>query len=87
MITNQEIFEQFYKDCNELPIDEIIKNYGGGTIYVPSYKSTLRDKHIYQKYKEGYSIHQLKREFNLSANRIRNIIKEQERQQKQKTLF
>jgi len=78
MITTYELFEDFFNKCKECSLEEIIKEYGGGHIYIPSYKSTHRDIDIYNSYKNGKSIRALKREFGLSESRIRAIIRELE---------
>jgi Mor family transcriptional regulator len=75
MITNQDIFEEFVNFCQNNSIEEIVKEYGGGTIYIPSYKSIGRDKDIYTLYKNGTSIKQLSKKFSLSESRIRTILR------------
>ena len=75
MVNNKEIFEEFYRFCKEHSIEEVIKEYGGGEIYVPSYKSTHRDEEIYKRYKSGESLRVLAREYNLSISRVRAIIR------------
>jgi len=80
MISTYEIFEEFYKFCRENTIQEVIKEYGGGSIYIPSFKSTHRDEEIYEKFKNGASIKALKKEYDLSSSSIRRIIREQKQQ-------
>ena len=74
MVTNKEIFEEFYQQVkNSKNISEIVKSYGGSPIYVPSYKSTYRNDDILKSYKEGLSIRNLSKEFNLSEAQIYNL--------------
>lgn len=77
MITNKDIFSHFVKFCKNHSIEEIIEEFGGGHIYIPSYKTTYRDQQIYNLYKQGKSIKSLKKQFSLSDSRIRSIIKNQ----------
>lgn len=75
MITPREIFEAFYRDCRELGIEEVIKRYGGGYIYVPSYKSTHRDEDLWRRHQEGADVRQLQREFGISESQVRRILR------------
>ena len=81
MITTLELFEAFYEACRTQPIEEVIKAYGGGMVYVPSYKQTYRDADLYREYKEGVDMRTLKQTYNLSDSRIRKIIRTIERAQ------
>ena len=80
MITNQEIFEAFFDYCQSHSIEETIKEYGGGSIYIPSYKQTYRDTDLYARYKAGASMGTLKREFHLSESQVSRIIRRMERE-------
>lgn len=80
MITPREIFEEFYNDCREMSIEEVVKKHGGGYLYVPSYKSTYRDEAIWRRHQEGASAYQLQREFGLSASRVRRILQKMRQQ-------
>ena len=77
MISNYELFEQFFNDCKQKSIEEVIKEYGGGHIYIPSYKKTHRNQKIYELYNQGATIKELKIKFNLSESRIRKIIRKE----------
>ena len=77
MLSNKDIFEHFIEYAKTHTIEEIIEEFGGGHIYIPSYKSTFRDAQILKLYKQGISLKKLKRKFNLSESRIRSIIKNQ----------
>ncbi len=77
MVSSYEIFEEFYKQCRQKSIEEIIREFGGGEIYIPSYKSTHRDLDIYKRFKEGASVRELAKEYDLSVSRVRSILREQ----------
>ncbi len=77
MIDNRDLFEYFVEYCKQHSLEEIIAEFGGGQIYIPSYKTTYRDKEIYTLYTKGKSIKYIKKHFSLSESRIRSIIKEQ----------
>ena len=81
MISSLELFEELYRDCRELSIEEVIKKHGGGTVYIPSYKSTHRDEDLWRRYQEGASIAELKREFGLSESTVREIIRKMKSKQ------
>lgn len=75
-ITNVEIFENFCDEVrNETDNKEIMKMFGGGHIYVPSFKGAIRDEEIYKRHCEGEEAKTLHRDYNLSVNQIRTIIK------------
>ncbi|MBE3606103.1 DNA-binding protein [Campylobacter sp. RM13119] len=85
MLSNYELFVEFYSRIKESEdISEIIKEYGGANIYVPSYKTTFRNDDIANEYdtlvKNGKSvsiaIRELATKHNLSYNSIQTIIKE-----------
>lgn len=85
MINNFDLFVEF---CNKVKessdISEIIKEYGGASIYVPSYKATFRNQDILRQYDEGIRagknssvvIRELAQVHNLSYNTISSITKE-----------
>lgn len=77
MLSNKDIFEHFIEYAKNHTLEEIIEEFGGGHIYIPSYKSTFRDAQILKLYKQGLSPKKLKKQFNLSESRIRSIIKNQ----------
>jgi Mor family transcriptional regulator len=78
MVTNKEIFEEFYHFCKNKNMEEVIREYGGDCIYIPSYKRVGRDKKIYQAWKKGVSLRSISKRFNLSLNRVRQIVKKQD---------
>lgn len=82
--TNDDILEMFLDDCKRATKKEIIKEWGGASIYIPSYSGKLRDKDIKKRYKElleeglskGVAVRRVAKEFGLSASRIYKILKE-----------
>jgi Mor family transcriptional regulator len=87
MITPRDIFEAFFAYCQEHSIEEVIKEYGGGTIYVPSYKSTHRDADLCKRYREGATMPELIKEFHLSESRIRKILRKMPCKKDEPSLF
>lgn len=73
-----DMFEYFVEYVKSNTLENIIKEWGGGNIYIPSFKSTYRDKHILNLYKQGTHIEDIAKEFNLSISRVRGIIKKQQ---------
>ncbi|OHE14120.1 Mor transcription activator family protein [Sulfurimonas sp. RIFOXYD2_FULL_34_21] len=85
MVTTVELFEQFFqkiKECDS--ITDIYKEFGGSSIYVPSYKSVCRNKEILNEYealiKEGAQgsgiIRRLASKYDLSVSQIYAITKD-----------
>ncbi|WP_298026852.1 Mor transcription activator family protein [uncultured Campylobacter sp.] len=84
IINNFELFVEFYerikKSANQ---SEILKDFGGANIYIPSYKATFRNDDIRKEYKEGLKagktktilIRELAAKFDLSYSTISKIIK------------
>lgn len=55
MINNFDLFEDlfnFIKDPDN-DINKVIKDYGGSTFYIPSYKTTIRNDELLKEYKEN----------------------------------
>ncbi len=55
MINNFDLFEDlfnFIKAPNN-DINKVIKDYGGSTFYIPSYKTTIRNDELLKEYKEN----------------------------------
>ncbi|MDR0580262.1 MAG: hypothetical protein LBG21_06635 [Campylobacteraceae bacterium] len=50
-ISNEDLFIQFY-ECmrKDATINEVYKNFGGGNIYIPSFKSLGRNAEIVAEY-------------------------------------
>ena len=85
MINNFDLFVEFYNKVKESSdISEIIKEYGGASIYVPSYKGTFRNYDILKEYEEGIRlgkprpvvIREIAAKHNLSYNSVCAITKE-----------
>ena len=85
MINNFDLFVEFYNKVKESSdISEIIKEYGGASIYVPSYKATFRNQDILRQYDEGIKlgkprpvvIREIAAKHNLSYNSVCAITKE-----------
>ncbi|MDR0468105.1 MAG: hypothetical protein LBG67_04565 [Campylobacteraceae bacterium] len=83
MIDNEDIFTQLYEDIrNGMSINDVRKNYGGGSIYIQILKSTTRNEEIKERYsaqikvgkKRNKVIKALAREYNLSETTIYGII-------------
>ena len=46
-MSNEDLFAYLYAKIKEsTDIKDILKEFGGGLIYIPSYKSTKRDEDI-----------------------------------------
>ncbi|PPB54967.1 DNA-binding protein [Campylobacter hyointestinalis] len=88
MLSNYDLFVYFYnrvKDSDD--ISEIIKEYGGASIYVPSYKTTFRNDDIANEYEAlvnsgksaSIAIREIATKHNLSYNSVQAIVKESQR--------
>lgn len=56
---------------------EIVKMYGGSNVYIPTYKSVIRNcrnREIISRF-NGVNTAQLSREYGISVTHIKNIIK------------
>lgn len=78
-MNNLEMFKYFIDYVKNHSLEDIIKEWGGGYIYVPSYKNTYRDKQILNLYTQGKHTKDIAKEMNLSISRVRAIIREQKR--------
>jgi len=76
-LSNFEVFEAFVAFTKESEsLDEILKEYGGSQLYIPSYKTISRNDDVIKDYLEGMSIQDLRRKYELSNNRIYEITRE-----------
>jgi len=77
-VTNRDIFEEFTRRIREdgATDDELMEEYGGMPIYVPSWNLNGRNNLIIDDYKKGMTPKELKFKYNLSLGRIYEIIKE-----------
>ena len=76
-VTNKDIFEQFCSMIRKgATNEEMMKEYGGMAIPVPSYKLNGRDDEIRRRYIEDKADPKvLAREFDLGISQIYRIIK------------
>jgi Mor family transcriptional regulator len=79
-LSKAEIFEAFYDYCQEHTLSEVIQEYGGGNIYVPSYKALFRDDDIYRDYMDGMDVVALRRKYDLSERSVYKILSKMKRQ-------
>ena len=83
-----DMFEEFYDFVRNNTIEEVIKTYGGASIYIPSYKLMYRDRDLIADWEAGMDIREMVRKYNLSSSRIWSIIKEHKKNNpKQPSLF
>lgn len=83
-ITNEDVFDEFLEVCKTANKKDILKLYGGSSIYVPSYKTTNRNDDIKSEFallitqntSKNIILRTLSNKFNLSVNRIQEIIKQ-----------
>lgn len=78
-ITNLDLFEDLfnYIKQNDVDLTAVIKEYGGTSYYIPSYKTTLRNKEIIKEYKEKLGevglVKRLAKENHLTERQIYDI--------------
>ena len=82
-ITNYDLFEDFYQFIRDgSSIKEVIKEYGGSSLYIPSFKTAYRNDEIKDKYTELTNqgvkkvTRLLAREYELSEAQIYSITKD-----------
>ncbi|WP_139452508.1 Mor transcription activator family protein [Campylobacter armoricus] len=51
MLSNSEYFDYFIDFVKNNDKREILKEFGGGSIYIPSYKTLMRDEELKQDFK------------------------------------
>ncbi|BAK73738.1 hypothetical protein [Arcobacter sp. L] len=53
-ITNYDLFQEFFNFVKkpESTIEDVIKEHGGSSLYIPSYKTTIRNDEICTEYKK-----------------------------------
>jgi len=81
-VTNYDLFEElfiFIKKDNT-SISDVVKEYGGANLYIPSYKATFRNSDICKEYikrqNEKAISKQLAKKYDLSEVQILQITKE-----------
>ncbi|WP_419782358.1 Mor transcription activator family protein [Malaciobacter marinus] len=78
-ITNLDLFEDLFNYIKQSDVDltSVIKEYGGTSYYIPSYKTTLRNKEIIKEYKEKLGevglVKRLAKENHLTERQIYDI--------------
>lgn len=82
MISNYEIFQETYKFIKDSESEkEVLKEFGGSSIYIPSFKSIYRNEEIREKYthmrNEGKTgiVKKLAYEYNLTESQIFRLTK------------
>lgn len=83
IVSNYELFEELFIQIQAgATIKEILKEHGGASIYIPSFKTIFRDEEIREKYlrlKELKTIriaNLLAKEYDLSLPQIYSITKD-----------
>ncbi|MBV5348386.1 hypothetical protein JZU61_01750 [bacterium] len=77
-VTNFDIFEEFFNQIQSgATMRDIIKEYGGMGIYVPSYAFTFRKADVMEAHSRGDSPKLIARDQRLSLSRVYEIIKEE----------
>lgn len=82
LITNLDIIEQMIEFIKipENDMEAFIKEYGGSNLYIPSYKTTLRNENIITEYKKRLGefrlVQKLAKTYDLTERQIYDITKE-----------
>lgn len=73
--SNCEIFFDLVNKIREGYSDiDILMEFGGGSMYVPSFKKNFRNIEIARDYNKGLSLEMLARKYQLSKRRIQTIV-------------
>lgn len=84
MISNYDLFMEFYKRVKgSKKVGEVLKEFGGSNLYIPSYKSTERNRDIQREFSElcdlgkskPQAIRDLSTKYGLSYNRVQGIVR------------
>ncbi len=81
-LTNLDLFEDLFDFIKQkdIKLDDVIKEFGGSTYYIPSYKTTLRNDEIIKEYRKHLGetglVKRLARDHNLTERQIYDITKE-----------
>jgi len=74
MVTNEDVFNEFVAFIRGGASDQdITREYGGGSLYIPSFKNIYRNDIIIQEFKDGKSVRELARDYELSTKQIYDI--------------
>ena len=80
-LTNLDLFENLFDFIKQqdIKLDDVIKEFGGSTYYIPSYKTTLRNDEIIKEYRKHLGetglVKRLSREHDLTERQIYDITK------------
>ena len=78
VVTNMELFEELFNMIQGgASIIEVLEEWGGSSIYIPSMKSTFRNELILRDYKNGMALRELAKKYSLSLSQIYNLTKEE----------
>ena len=81
-ITNLDLFEELFNFIKkpEVTLNDAIKEHGGVTYYIPSYKTTCRNDDIIKEYRKYYGetglAKKLAKKYDLTERQIYDITKE-----------
>jgi len=76
-ITTLDLFKQFVEFVKEAEdLNDILKEYGGDKIYIPSYKTVSRDNDLIEDFQNGISLRELQKKYDLSSSQIYKITKD-----------
>lgn len=70
--------ENLFEIVGEKQYLEIVKMYGGNSVYIPTYESVIRNsrnRDIAKRY-NGVNADQLGREYKITTNQVRKIVRE-----------
>jgi len=82
VVTNLELFEELYKMIQSgATITEVLEEWGGSSIYIPSMKSTFRNELILRDYKGGMQLRELAKKYSLSLSQIYHLTKDERDEQ------
>ncbi len=80
-VSNLDLFEEMYSLIKhpDTDIKKVIQEYGGSSLYIPSYKTTCRNDDIFEEYKnrmgEKHLVNKLAKKYQLSMSQIFKLTK------------
>lgn len=82
-ITNEDVLDEFLKFCKNADKKSVLKEWGGSSIYIPTFSGEQRDNEIKRHYKnelkngnnKSLAIRNTAKEFNLSTSRVYRILR------------
>lgn len=87
MITTLEQFKELLQFAEGKDIKEVLKEWGGSSLYIPSYKSTFRDDDIREEFKSGTNIGEICRKYSVSRKQLDRIVNQNKKLKQLKLLF